>query len=242
MSSFGSRICCVRPGEVSGDLLRPSVRHRRIENGYHSAMTLIVPENFAAVIQSLTWAGDAEPMAVTYGVEIDPASPPADVSTLATDLRGAFTAEMLPVLDGIISMLQTEVSWQQSAPPTPPLIGVASGGGSGAGTTGSVLPQNTAFLVHKRTPVGGRGGRGRLYFPGVDESVCSDLGVLTSAWQTTFNAALSDWLIAVNAIAGVIGMCLFHDSGGIFAPSDPFPITSLTLDPSVATQRRRLRR
>lgn len=204
-------------------------------------MTLVVPQDFASVVQTFIWTGDPEPMAITYGVGIDTGSPPASVTDLAEDLRDAFDTAMLPSIDGILSMGQTEVSWQDSAPPTPPLIGVAAGGGSGGGTAGSVLPQNSAFLVHKRTALGGRGGRGRLYVPGVDESVCSDLGAITSTWQNTFNTALAAWLTAIVGIVGVTNMVLFHDDGGAYAAETPYQVVSLTLDPNIATQRRRLR-
>lgn len=205
-------------------------------------MTLVVPFGYASVVQTFTWAGDPEPVAITYGVVTNGAGPPASAAALAADLRDNFSATMLGPLDGIISMLQTEVSWQEDPLPAPPVIGVAAGGGSGAGTLGSVLPQNSAFLVHKRTGVGGRGGRGRLYLPAVDESAVNDVGVVTGSVVTAWNTALAAWLAAIQAETTYLDMVLFHDSLGAFAAEDPYVVTSLIIDTQIATQRRRLRR
>jgi hypothetical protein len=204
-------------------------------------MTLVVPQDHASVIHSLKMVGDPENMAVTYGVLIDTAAPPASAGALAATLATAFKTHVMPVMSTDLTLVNTEVSWQDTALPAPPVIG--SSGITQAGSDGDpLLPQNSAYLVHKRTSYGGRGGRGRMFLPGVRENEVDSIGAVTAGTVTTFNTALSNWLTAIFAAAGTDGMVLLHDSVGAFAAVAPYIVTGLNLDPVIATQRRRLRR
>lgn len=109
--------------------------------------------------------------------------------------------------------------------------------GSNTGTL--PLPNNTAVLVQKRTPTGGRRGRGRAYFPplfpteGAVSAIGDIDGVARISWQTSMDAFLD------NCETNGIPLYLLHDD----QPSSLLPslITSLTVAPKVATQRTRLR-
>lgn len=208
---------------------------------YRVPMTLIIPDGFAAVIHQIRWTSDPDPMAVTYGVDIDTASPPASADALAQGLGTAFGSNLLARFGPTINLVQTEVEWKDTAGSAPPVVGVSTAGaGPGTNTSTALLPANSAFLVHKRTASGGRRGRGRMYFPGVDETEVDNLGALSSATRTAWSTALAAWLAAIAAVAGVDSMVLLHGPG-LTIPPVPTPVTSLTLDPVIATQRRRLR-
>ena len=200
-------------------------------------MSLVIPQGFAHVIHSLMLSGDVQPMAITYGVEVSVLA--TDATDVANACESAFD-NVVTAMNAAYSMVQTEVTYQDSPLPAPPTIGVNTDTTTGAGS-GGVVPQNTAFLIHKRGPVGGRGGKGRFYLPGVNEGAVNNSGQVDptnlAAWQTVMNTFLTD-LVATDE---VIQMVVLHDSTGAFAAADPAPVTSLVVDPVVSTQRRRLR-
>lgn len=206
-------------------------------------MTLVIPQFAAAVVHSLRWTGDPEQMAVTYGVLFTTPDIPDDPSQIASDLADLFIAELTSALSTTIELVNTDVTYQFSGDPgDPPLVG--SSGTTGAGDeTGTLLPQNSAYLVHKRTNTGGRGGRGRLYIPGVFESEVDNLGNVSSGELAQWNGVLADWLAGFATLAPFPAeMVVLHDSEGAHAADPPRVVTLLTMDPVISTQRRRLRR
>lgn len=112
---------------------------------------------------------------------------------------------------------------------------------------------NTCYLVRKSTASGGRRGSGRWFIPGVPEASVEDNGNLgagiAAAIQTDLTALLN------NMVGSELPLALEHfdetvwelDNGQprrIPVPDtapDPTLLTALTIDPRVATQRRRLR-
>jgi len=109
-----------------------------------------------------------------------------------------------------------------------------------AGTnTGPPLPQNTAFLLRKRSALGGRRGRGRMYWPPafLGEDSISSVGLMGEAQRSAIEGRM---IVATAAPAGT-GRVILH-APEVGAPTAPTPITALSLDALVATQRRRLRR
>lgn len=107
-----------------------------------------------------------------------------------------------------------------------------------AGTnTGTSLPQNCAMLVRKLTSTGGRRGRGRMFIPGINNDDVNTNGDLASAYRTLAQTALDDFMSDLVGLAIVDELVLFHDS----EPFTPSVITSLEVQPTLATQRRRMR-
>jgi hypothetical protein len=108
----------------------------------------------------------------------------------------------------------------------------------GGAVTATVVPPNVALLVRKITDLGGRAGRGRLYLPGLDEDEVNGQGTisggLASTAQGVFNA------LATALIGADLFPVVLHGEGSPI--TTPTPITSLSVDSTVATQRRRLRR
>lgn len=205
-------------------------------------MTLVIPEGYVHVVESLTWQDDPEPMAVTYAVAIETATPPTDANACALELGTLFDTNIMPLLNQIITHVGTEIRWQNAAPPADPLVGFAASGVNGDATDAGVVPQNTAFLMHKRSSFPGRSGRGRCYLPAVAEADVNNVGVVRSAVVTAFNAAFEDWRTDIAASASFLFMAILHDSAGAAAADAPRPVASINLDGVVATQRRRLRR
>jgi hypothetical protein len=116
------------------------------------------------------------------------------------------------------------------------------GGAAVAGNSGlATVPQNTAWLVKKISGLGGRRNRGRMYFPGVSESVVDNKGELTSGQITALNTLVGSLKVggSVHTAFGFLGqMQILHETGS----QTPTEVTDLVVQKVVATQRRRLRR
>lgn len=203
-------------------------------------MTLVIPQHYGEAILSFLWAGDSQPMAMTVGVHA-PTATNTDANDVANEVYAAFLTNLIPIVSTVLTLEEVVVHLQADALPAGPVVGLAIGPDTGA-NSGNVLPQNSAYLVHKRTAVGGRGGRGRMYLPGCAEGSVSDTGVVASGTLTTFNTAWAGFLSDVTSGLFITELVVLHDSSGGTAGDPPAVITSLTMDSVIATQRRRLRR
>jgi hypothetical protein len=201
-------------------------------------MPLDIPTGFAHVVHSLTLEGDPEPMAVTYGVELQP-DVPADPNLTAQSLHDVFGAAWASTLGNPYTLRATEIRFPTDA-----------GGPMGIGVhvanipmtnAGSFLPQNCAFLLHKRSGLGGRRNRGRMYLPGVNEALVDNKGLMSSTATNGVNAAAAAMLANMTNGGGVVRMVILHTQTLGPGGTVPTPVTTLLLDPVLGTQRRRLR-
>ncbi len=101
-------------------------------------------------------------------------------------------------------------------------------------------PNNTAILVQKRTSRGGRKGRGRMYLPpaSLHEPNVGATGDITGVTLTA-HQTWADEVLAAMDLASQPMVLLHSEEAGAIAPD---PVTSLSVQPKVATQRTRLRR
>lgn len=100
------------------------------------------------------------------------------------------------------------------------------------------LPANVAAIIQKQSGLAGRRNRGRMYFPYLDETRVDQSGRLGASYQTDFQTA-ADAIYTVMTPLGSANLetpVLLHSE----APTTPTVVTSLTVSPIVATQRRRL--
>jgi hypothetical protein len=196
-------------------------------------MGVEVPIGFAQVRFSWTVSGDAEAMYSTIGV-----SPPAlatatsiandaDTRWLTNVAAAAFTSNTYVVGS-------TYVSFNEGGPgPSIAEVGTPTPGTAVV----SPPPNNVAALVAKTTGVGGRRNKGRMYLPPffLQEADVTASGAITNTVITALNTRLNNFRTAMEGLGYIL--VLFHSDGGV-----PTPITSLSLDARVATQRKRLRR
>lgn len=205
-------------------------------------MTLVIPQHHAQLTYKFSLSGDPDPYVITIGVKVT--DPPASLTPndVANGASNIFEDNLLPHLASVITYLGVEMAWTTDPLPSSPTIGVApkslTGGNTGVTT---IFPANCAFLAHKRTGLAGRGGRGRMYIPGVGEGQADNTGTVVSGTVTAWNGGLAAFLADFVASTDFEYLCLFHDSLGAYALLDPEPLSSITLDPVIATQRRRLR-
>lgn len=100
---------------------------------------------------------------------------------------------------------------------------------------GNAAPPNIAGLVHKNTSLGGRQGRGRLFVPGLAEAFLAQDGLITSEYSGLLQTLFTG--LGGSMILNSLPPMLLHADA-----LSPTAIDTLTVDPMVATQRRRLRR
>jgi hypothetical protein len=114
---------------------------------------------------------------------------------------------------------------------------------------GTVLPNNCALLIHKRTGGAGRGKNGRNYLPGVPESAADAGGVLSGTYYDDMTAEVLEFF---GAFTGDDLPLLTVNHGPVKVPDSDPPvyvdppnyadvITTASLDGRIATQRRRMR-
>lgn len=204
------------------------------------AVERIIPPGFAEVSMNITRGGDPDPYSITFGIEIDEAPyTPSHLANLVT----AFHAEVDQLMwdSERFSSAVARVG-QDGEDPLVVEVALDLDGADGA----QRLPPNCAVLVKKLTTLGGRRGRGRFYWPSIDEDSVNSVGLLASgtvtAYQNAFDAAFTA-MVDTSPDTNVSQVVLLHSQEvpGPAAPV-PTPLTGFLVDPLLSTQRRRLRK
>lgn len=193
-----------------------------------STEDMIIPENYAQITFTFDGNGLRYPAASTLGVGLVGPPTPTEVAIDAGDL---FETHILPNLNASVNLDAVRVKFgpNDDGPAGEFSYGVAGG------SAGSGAAPNLAYLVQKRTNLGGRRGRGRMYLPGVSEGDVGSDGVIDSSALSALQADLDAFFTAMNA-ADLSPVLLHNDVGS------PTVIQSLNLATVAATQRRRMRR
>lgn len=194
---------------------------------------MVIPAGFAQV--NFIHTGSSVPTGAewTLGISLpntatDPAVVADDISAiwLASGLRGLMTTGV--VLATILVKFGPDATGA-SAEETVNLSG-------NIGSPG--IQPGTALLVKKLTLVGGRAGRGRLYFPGLPEGDVESDGRIGVDYLAAAQSAFSAFRVAMNT--ALLTPVVLHSA--LSPLSTPTPITQFSVQPLAATQRRRLRR
>lgn len=201
-------------------------------------MPVIIPVDYCQANVIWTLDNDAEPIVNTFGLhctdEAVIGSALADAVMLewgaawAGPLCSVYTITQV-VLYGFNGLGPSEVftSTEDPIPMT---------------NAGQALPQNCAGLVRKRTDAAGRRGRGRFYLPGLNEAAVDYVGRIEETYLATLQTNASALLAGLQGITGVTDVVILHRSEGAGVEPAPTPVQSFTVEPVIATQRRRLRK
>jgi len=190
---------------------------------------------YASCSYELRQTGLTRPAYVTFGV--DPSG--GDALAVADAVFGAWSAagSFRSIMDSTVTLTATRASLGTDG--SGDLVGVNTTTSVGT-ASGAMVPPNVAVLIHKVTARGGRRGRGRMYIPWCTTAASVDeTGVITPAVVSTITAAMLAWRLALSSAA--VPLVLLHAPGQTALPP-PDPVTGLTVDRIVATQRRRLGR
>jgi hypothetical protein len=178
---------------------------------------------------------------LTFGVDPSGTDPNAIAVSLASAFAG--TGSLFSCIDNGVTLQNTRVSLGTDGGAD--IVGASPTVVACTKSLGS-LPPNSAALVHKVTARGGRRGRGRMYIPWcISSGTVSEAGTLVAADITAIQNAVDAWRTALNGLS--LPLVLLHRPSlpEVVPPTIPGPpdvVTSMRVDPLVATQRRRLGR
>lgn len=208
---------------------------------------MIIPEGFAQITYRFTGTGLPNGADIVFGVSND-----ADLSAsaLAASVGNCFTTGTMNARlcsDVVLSTVIAKLGPEDTGP-----MHAASFAVPGAQVASAVTPA-VSVLVRKATALGGRRGRGRMFWPGASDSSFDDAGVMPGATNAAWMTSLADFL--GDLAAGNFPMVLLHSPPTEWvlvngqprrvpiAGSVPSPtlVTALTVDGRAATQRRRQR-
>lgn len=198
---------------------------------------MIIPPGFLSASYELQLAAFSRSAFITMGHENNTGvNDPVELAETLLDamLTGVTFQDGL---DSNVTMRSCTVRLGQDG--GDPLVGVGTGSATG-GLSSASPPANVAVLVHKRTAAGGRRNRGRLFIPWyVIETNVQEDGTIDSGTVSAINGYMNGW--RTNLVTVQLPPVVLHSVGNSVAPA-PTPITALTVDNLVATQKRRLGR
>lgn len=188
----------------------------------------VIPASFCQVNFLFGGVGYPTGAEVTCGFDVPGLTDPADIADLMADAYADHLRARVPTAVTLNSIL-VKVGPNDTGPFAE--LGVGS---VGTGDAGQVNP-NMAILIQKRTALGGRANRGRMFWP-VTEGQTGQAGTLGTIQVDDTNDAFALWQSQV--IAGEATPVILHVNPAL----TPTPITSFACQALTATQRRRLRR
>lgn len=196
-------------------------------------MGVVITPGFAEATQQFILTGARNPFSVTLG--INPA-PGDDAEIIAGLVRSQWNTHV----------------WTPSVKPTVYALGpcrverkLLSGElevftvetiTQGTNGTVQILPPNCALLAQKRTGLGGRKNRGRMFVPPfmLNEADVDANGLINPSTLATVQGWFTSLFNGLDAVTQ--SPVLFHSDGSI-----PTQLTSFSLQNRIATQRERLR-
>jgi len=201
-------------------------------------MALIIPPGFAQATIPFKHASVAREAVITFGVDSSAAG--GDYVDLANKILNDYATSFGTVLDSDVTAGPVRLRVGQDGGDPLSVEGTST---FAAGAGGASLPSNCAVLFKKTSATGGRKGRGRFYLPwSCADSGVNDVGQIdpldVPEFQTLADAFLSD----LESDPPESPMVILHDSEGAGAEPSPSVVLALTVDPLIATQRRRLAR
>lgn len=180
---------------------------------------------------SFVFTGPALPRGAVCTLGFDNSAAPQNPTGMALILGTHFGTEIMPELVSDVTLDRVEVKF---GPDEDGPAGSVTNPVSGLKGADSVTP-NTSILVQKATALGGRKNRGRMFVPGLPENEVGGQGLIVAGVQPDLQLAFDNFLAKVttdNFIPVVL-------HGG---PETPTPLTNFSVQGTVATQRRRLRK
>lgn len=199
---------------------------------------LLIPTGYGLWTFEMQHVGIAHTAFCTLGFKV---STPPYTATHAANALAAWATSLAPLHDNEITYSRCVALIGNDGPP---FRYEAVGTSTGSRATQTIMPPNNTYLIRKGTSFSGRRYRGRLFIPFVASGAAAvgQSGQLASAEVsnlTTRAAAILTNLVAAGPNASELS--LLH-AVGLTATPAPTPITTMTADDFVATQRRRLAR
>jgi hypothetical protein len=167
---------------------------------------------------------------------------PADLASLAGAVRSCYDSFIRPLLTNAYvlgDVTAVDLSSSTGAAAT------VSGSGPGTGASPSA-PANAALCVSWRVAMHYRGGHGRSYFSGLPSTAIfnanSWLGATQTAWTTAAGFIKNSLTATYGAATCQMIMLRRYSDGAELATPLQVPITGVSVDSRIDSQRRRLGR
>ena len=191
---------------------------------------MVIPDGYAQVNLKFAWPTTQLKAEVVFGISLPDSS--MSVTDAANAVETAYLDPPMTAVQSHFCGLETILVKFGPNDTGPSFELPASHGGdlSGQGVT-----PNTSLLVKKSTAVGGRRGRGRIYWPGIEEGVIDAFGNIDPTAQSTFQGLFDGFRTALSS--GDVPMVVLHADTGF----TPHLVEDLIVQNVAATQRRRLR-
>lgn len=195
-------------------------------------MALAIPPGFGNAAFTFTSSTGTQPFVTTLGVDLSEYA--GTFVAAANEAMAVYATSLASVTDNDLTLEKVTLAIGQDGP----------GGSVDSNSTpvqmsssGTFGPVAVGVLARKVTNEIGRRGRGRMFLPGTNlESGTETDGSLTSSYRTTMQNALDD-LYEGWQTTFLTDPVLFHST----APTDPTPITGLSVGDLVGIQRGRIR-
>lgn len=192
---------------------------------------MLLPIGYAHVCLIFDGGGLRAGGCVTFGVDTSASSEilPADIA--GTILGVIDDTDLADFWHEDISLVEVRVKLgpHDSGPTGSAFAAIA---GTNTGDGGSPA---TTTLVKKQTALGGRHGRGRMYFPTPGETPVDAGGILSNAFRDSRQLDIGAFHLGL--VGADLPMVILHNDA-----TDPTLVSGLVLDAKIATQRRRLRK
>jgi hypothetical protein len=193
---------------------------------------------------SLHFGGTALPLGATVVIAglVNTGDTPSSVGTaIITRLRAAGGPLVSTNTNFSSSATFQDVLVKFGPLDTGPAATVAAGGAMGSVGADAATPA-TAVLINKSTGLGGRRGRGRMFFPGISESVIGTGGFLLPATVTSLQSAFTQFNNAMTSAGQPLEILHRYDPALGESPMAPTGVLSLDVQALAGTQRQRMRR
>lgn len=203
-------------------------------------MARVIPPGFgeAKIIQKAL--GDPEPYICTLGVDLSGFTSTFD--NAAGRIMNAWRRTVLIGQSTSLTLVGCDLAVGQDG--GDPVVYTAVSGATGE-VGANMLPQNCALLVQKRTELAGRSNRGRMYVPMIlVESGVDNYGTIDADDRVDYQTQFTNFYLDLTEpdppdLWGPIQPVILHSGSASAQP--PTPISRFSVEPVIATQRRRLR-
>lgn len=192
---------------------------------------MVIPTGYAQV--NYVFGGPAQPRGsqVTHGVQLVGGSPLVTPQDVAAFAKTTWETTLGTLQISGVKFIEARVKFGPNASGGDATV--TSGMDGGKSSSGEA-PQ-VAVLIRKRTALGGRTGRGRMFVPGAPETDVVN-GSLQGGALTQWEDTADDFLAAWNTAQAP--MVILHTEG----TAGPVIVTDFEVQALTATQRRRLRK
>lgn len=195
-------------------------------------MATIIPPGYAQVSVEHWLVNYTRPAVTTWGVSIlGTGLDGAD--GLATRFWGLYSEAFRSQMDSNVAIRDTRIVIGQDG--GEPLVGFSASSVQGAQTRESVAPA-LALMIDRRTGIGGRANRGRVYMPwAVSDANVSEQGAVAEVTRNAWTGLALDFMAAINDDEYFGELVILHSS----PTRMPTPITNMAANGVIRTQKQR---